>query len=141
MASVDFFKTLDDRKRRLWAEVCRSAARHPEWPRDALEDFFLFWTENGRDGIMKFERQQDFSVGHRIGSYMKRRRYLEIYWTSKLDKVRGKKQSSSLEQKRAAAMDEEAQKVYDSFFAAQEARQKEGNAAGSEGKEEKNGEE
>ena len=140
MDSVDFFKTLDDRKRRLWAEVCRSAARHPEWPRDALEDFFLFWTENGRDGIMKFERLKDFSVGHRMGSYMKKRRWLEQCWEAKLDKVRGKKQSSSLEQKRAAAMDEEAQKVYDSFFAAQEARQKEGNAAGSEGKEEINGE-
>ena len=140
MDSVDFFKDLDERKKRFWDEVCKSAARHPEWPRDGVEEFFLWWTQTTPYGMMKFELLKVFGTGIRMASYMKRRRYLDIYWTSKLDKVRGKKQSSSLEQKRAAAMDEEAQKVYDSFFAAQEARQKEGNAAGSEGKEEKNGE-
>ena len=134
MASVDFFKTLDDRKRRLWEEVCRSAARHPEWPRDALEDFFLFWTENGRDGIMKFERLRDFSVGHRMGSYMKRRKWLTAVYTARLERAQGQKSKGALDARRAAVMDAEAQRLYDSYFASQERAEKEENEKNEAGK-------
>lgn len=123
MASSDFFKDLDARRQRFWQSVCQCATRHPEWPRDGVEDFFLWWTQPTPYGRMKFELERTFGVGIRMASYMRRRSYLERYWEAHVERARGRKPAAaapSLEQKRAAAMDAEAQEMYDRFFGGEE---------------------
>jgi len=85
-----FFSDLDERKRRFWEKVCECARRHPEWPRDGVEDFFLYWTEESRDGQLKFEHLKTFGMGQRMNSYMKRRRWLNNFYENQLKKARGR---------------------------------------------------
>ena len=54
-----------------------------------------------------------------MGSYMKRRRFLNSYYDARLENARGKQRTKSLEQVRAEAQDAEAQSVYDRFFEGQ----------------------
>ena len=120
MAISSFFENLESRKAKFWQQCCACAARHPEWPKDGVEDFFCYWTAVNSEGQMRWEAMEFWSTGHRMGSYMKRRRYLEQYWDVKLDRARGKAQAKSLEQTRAEAQDAEAQSAYDQYFEEQE---------------------
>lgn len=120
MQFSSFFETLESRKAKFWQQCCACAARHPEWPKDGVEDFFLHWTAVNRQGQMRWELQNFWSTGHRMGSYMKHRRYLDQYWNARLERARGKAQAKSLEQTRAEAQDAEAQNAYDQYFEEQE---------------------
>ena len=50
---------------------------------------------------MRWEIQSYWDISSRMGSYMRRRRYLERYWEAKLERARGKQRTKSLEQVRA----------------------------------------
>ena len=120
MQFSSFFETLESRKAKFWQQCCACAARHPEWPKDGVEDFFMYWTAVNRQGQMRWEALQFWGLGQRMNSFMKRRRYLEQYWDVKLNRARGKAQAKSLEQTRAEAQDAEAQSAYDRYFEGQE---------------------
>ena len=114
------FENLESRKAKFWQQCCACAARHPEWPKDGVEDFFCYWTAVNAQGRMRWELQNFWSTGHRMGSFMKHRSYLDKYWEVKLNRARGKAQAKSLEQARAEAQDAEAQSAYDRYFEGQE---------------------
>ena len=116
MALSSFFETLESRKAKFWQQCCACAARHPEWPKDGVEDFFCYWTAANKEGQMRWEAMEFWSTGHRMGSYMKRRRFLNNFYETRLERARGKVQGKSLEQARAAAQDAEAQNAYDQYF-------------------------
>ena len=123
MQTSSFFENIESRKAKFWQQCCACAARHNarygdrwEWPKDGVEDFFMYWTAVNRQGQMRWEALQFWGLGQRMNSFMKRRRYLEQYWDVKLERARGKAQAKSLEQTRAAAQDAEAQSAYDRYF-------------------------
>ena len=124
MASSSFFETLELRRSRFWQQCTECAAHHNArrgdtwpWPQDGVEDFFSHWSAVDRRGQMRFEKEEFWSISHRMGSYMKRRRYLNAFYEARLENARGRRQGKSLEQRRAEAQDQEAQQVYDRFFA------------------------
>jgi len=116
MATSSFFETLESRKAKFWQQCCACAARHPEWPKDGVEDFFSYWTAVNREGQMRWEAMEFWGLGQRMHSYMKRRRFLNNFYETRLERARGKQRTKSLEQVRAEAQDAEAQSVYDRYF-------------------------
>ena len=119
MATSSFFETLESRKAQFWKQCLACAALHTEWPQDGVKDFFLWWTQTDSTGKMAFELEKKWGIGHRMNSYMKRRRFLNSYYDARLENARGKQRTKSLEQVRAEAQDAEAQSVYDRFFEGQ----------------------
>ena len=123
--SRSVFDDIEKRKAKFWQQCLECEAHHPEWPHEAWRDFFLLWSEENECGLMRWETLPFFGLGHRMGSYMKRRRYLESYYGAKLERVRGKKAAEkTTTQLRAEAMEQEAQNAYDKYFEEQEARGK-----------------
>ena len=125
MSSSSFFETLELRKRKFWQQCTECATHHNarlrrgvecEWPQDGVEDFFSHWSAVDRRGQMRFEKEEFWSISQRMGSYMKRRRWLESIYEAHLERARGRRQGKSLEQRRAEAQDQKAQQVYDRFF-------------------------
>ena len=141
MATSSFFETLESRKAQFWQKCQACAAHHnarrgehPEWPKDGVEDFFSYWSATNKLGQMRWETIQFWSISERMGSYIKRRRYLERYWEAKLERARGKQRTKSLEQVRAEAQDTEAQSAYDRFFEEQNGTLRSQNDEKNEGK-------
>ena len=120
MAFQSFHDDLELRRSKFWQQCCACAARHPEWPKDGVEDFFLYWTAVNRQGQMRWEALQFWGLGQRMNSFMKRRRFLNLFYETRLNRARGKAQAKSLEQARAEAQDAEAQSAYDRYFEGQE---------------------
>jgi len=123
MATSSFFETLESRKAQFWQQCLACAAHHNArygdhwfWPEDGVEEFFNYWKAVNKQGQMRWEMQPYWDISSRMGSYMRRRRYLERYWEAKLERARGKQRTKSLEQTRAEAQDAEAQSVYDQYF-------------------------
>ena len=124
MAASVFFENLEERKAKFWQQCLRCAAHHQEWPRDGVQDFFLHWSAINRIGQMKWETLPFWSTGHRMGSYMKHRRYLESYYAAKLENVRNPgRRGKTTAQLRAEEMEREAQNAYDRYFEEQAAAQ------------------
>ena len=48
MQTSSFFENIESRKAKFWQQCCACAARHPEWPKDGVEDFFMYWTAVNR---------------------------------------------------------------------------------------------
>ena len=123
MSTSSFFETLESRKAQFWQQ-CRACAAHHnarygdhlEWPQDGVEDFFSYWSATNKLGQMRWETIQFWSIGERMGSYMKHRRWLIAIYEARLERARGKQRTKSLEQVRAEAQDAEAQSAYDRFF-------------------------
>ena len=123
MATSSFFETLESRKAQFWQQ-CRACAAHHnarygdhwEWPQDGVEEFFSYWSATNKQGQMRWETLPFWSISSRMGSYMKRRRFLNSYYDARLENARGKQRTKSLEQVRAEAQDAEAQSVYDRYF-------------------------
>ena len=123
MSTSSFFETLESRKAQFWKKCQTCAAHHNArygdhwfWPEDGVEEFFNYWKAVNKQGQMRWEMQPYWDISSRMGSYMRRRRYLERYWEAKLERARGKQRTKSLEQVRAEAQDAEAQSVYDRYF-------------------------
>ena len=123
MSTSSFFETLESRKAQFWKQCQTCAAHHNarrgdrwDWPEDGVEEFFNYWKAVNKQGQMRWEMQPYWDISSRMGSYMRRRRYLERYWEAKLERARGKQRQKSLEQVRAEAQDTEAQSAYDRFF-------------------------
>ena len=97
MGTSSFFETLESRKAQFWQE-CQACATHHNslrgdqwfWPEDGVEDFFEHWAATNKQGQMRWEAQDSWSIAHRMGSYMKRRRRLNSYYEAQLEKARGK---------------------------------------------------
>ena len=123
MATSSFFETLESRKAQFWQQ-CRACAAHHnarygdhwEWPQDGVEEFFSYWSATNKLGQMRWETIPFWSISSRMGSYMKRRRFLNSYYDARLENARVKQRQKSLEQVRAEAQDAEAQSVYDRYF-------------------------
>ena len=123
MSTSSFFETLESRKAQFWQQCLACAAHHNarrgdhwEWPQDAVEDFFNWWKAINKQGVMRWETMPFWDLSSRMGSYMRRRRYLNNYYENQLERARGKQRTKSLEQVRAEAQDTEAQSAYDRFF-------------------------
>ena len=123
MATSSFFETLESRKAQFWQQCLKCAAHHNglrgdqwDWPQDGVEDFFSHWSATNKQGQMRWETIPFWSISSRMGSYMKRRRFLNSYYDARLENARGKQRTKSLEQVRAEAQDTEAQRAYDRFF-------------------------
>ena len=123
MSTSSFFETLESRKAQFWKKCQTCAAHHNArygdhwfWPEDGVEEFFNYWKAVNKQGQMRWEMQPYWDISSRMGSYMKRRRWLESIYEAHLEKARGKKRQKSLEQVRAEAQDTEAQSAYDRFF-------------------------
>ena len=141
MSTSSFFETLESRKAQFWQQCQTCAAHHNarrgdrwEWPEDGVEEFFNYWKAVNRQGQMRWEMQPYWDISSRMGSYMRRRRYLERYWEAKLERARGKQRTKSLEQVRAEAQDTEAQSAYDRFFEEQNGTLRSQNDEKNEGK-------
>lgn len=132
MATSSFSEKLELRRSKFWQQCTECAAHHNarlgrgvewEWPMDGVEDFFQYWSATNKKGLMRWETLTFKSIGQRMSSYMKRRRYLHAFYNAKLENARNPRQrGKSLEQRRAEAQDEEAQSVYDRFFEEQEGK-------------------
>ena len=127
MSTSSFFETLESRKAQFWKKCQTCAAHHNArygdhwfWPEDGVEEFFNYWKAVNKQGQMRWEMQPYWDISSRMGSYMKRRRWLESIYEAHLEKARGKKRQKSLEQVRAEAQDTEAQSAYDRYFEGQE---------------------
>ena len=123
MSTSSFFETLESRKAQFWKKCQTCAAHHNArygdhwfWPEDGVEEFFNYWKAVNKQGQMRWEMQPYWDISSRMGSYMKRRRWLESIYEAHLEKARGKKRQKSLEQVRAEAQDTEAQSAYDRYF-------------------------
>ena len=126
MSTSSFFETLESRRAQFW-QTCQACAAHHnglrgdqwDWPLDGVEDFFSYWSATNKQGQMRWETLPFWSISSRMGSYMKRRRWLESIYEAHLEKARGKKRQKSLDQVRADAQDTEAQSAYDRSFEGQ----------------------
>ncbi|MBQ9192073.1 MAG: hypothetical protein IJ142_10845 [Bacteroidaceae bacterium] len=114
---------MESRKAQFWKQCQTCAAHHNarrgdrwDWPEDGVEEFFNYWKAVNKQGQMRWEMQPYWDISSRMGSYMKRRRWLESIYEAHLEKARGKKRQKSLEQVRAEAQDTEAQSAYDRYF-------------------------
>ena len=123
MSTSSFFETLESRKAQFWKKCQTCAAHHNArygdhwfWPEDGVEEFFNYWKAVNKQGQMRWEMQPYWDISSRMGSYMKRRRWLESIYEAHLEKARGKKRTKSLEQVRAEAQNAEAQSAYDRYF-------------------------
>ena len=141
MATSSFFETLESRKAQFWQQCLKCAAHHNglrgdrwDWPQDGVEDFFNYWKAVNKQGQMRWEMQPYWDISSRMGSYMKRRRWLESIYEAHLEKARGKQRTKSLEQVRAEAQDTEAQSAYDRFFEEQNGTLRSQNDEKNEGK-------
>ena len=131
---ANFSKEFELRRSKFWQECQECAAHHNarrgvlyEWPMDGVEDFFSHWSAANKQEVMRWEKIEFWSIGERMGSFMKHRRYLDRYWDAKLERARGTRRSKSLEQVRAEAQDAEAQSAYDKLYEELEAAQKKQN--------------
>ena len=146
MPSSSFFDDLKLRRNKFWQQCIECAAHHNErrgvvweWPQDGVEDFFSHWSAMNRQGQMRWETIPFWSIGERMGSFMKRRRYLNAYYDAKLENARNPRgRSKSLEQVRAEAQDAEAQSAYDKLYEELEAAQKKQNGSRKNQNEENN---
>ena len=141
MSTSSFFETLESRRAQFWKKCQKCAAHHNglrgdqwDWPEDGVEEFFCYWSATNKQGQMRWETLPFWSISSRMGSYMKRRRWLESIYEAHLEKARGKQRQKSLEQVRAEAQDAEAQSVYDRFFEEQNGTLRSQNDEKNEGK-------
>ena len=117
--------TLDERRKRFWADCCHCHALHREWPAEAVKSFFLFWTQLTQGGqLFKFEAETSWGISHRMASYIRQGRWLDEVAAAKLERIRnggggsrrGKPAVSELERRRYEAANAEAEAVYDRYF-------------------------
>ena len=117
---------LEERRQRFWAQCCHVHARHPEWPAEAVRNFFLYWTELTQDGRQfKFEAEKTWGTGYRMKWYIVHGRWLDTAQEAKLERIRsggggrgrGAASTSELERRRARAVNDEAMAAYDRYFA------------------------
>ena len=92
--------SLEERRSRFWEEIKTYVnARHPEYPREAVHSFYLFWTQtvqipNGFGGattIFAFEDERRWSLAHRLKSYIKHGDWLNQMREARLNSARGLK--------------------------------------------------
>ena len=92
--------SLEERRSRFWEEIKTYVnARHPEYPREAVHSFYLFWTQtvqipNGFGGattLFAFEDERRWSLAHRLKSYIKHGDWLNQMREARLNSARGLK--------------------------------------------------
>ena len=83
--------TLDERRNRFWADCVHCAARHPEWPREAVQSFFRFWTQQVPDGRFAFEAEAKWGISHQMSRWVNHREEMENLREARLQRVRGGK--------------------------------------------------
>ena len=92
--------SLEERRSRFWEEIKTYVnARHPEYPKEAVHSFYLFWTQtvqipNGFGGattLFAFEDERRWSLAHRLKSYIKHGHWLNQMREARLNSARGLK--------------------------------------------------
>ena len=94
-------ESLDVRRQRFWADCRHCAARHADWPAEAVRSFFLFWSElNQAQTLMKFELEPTWGISHRMASYVQHGRWLTELAAARLSRVRGVKPKTEQDRQR-----------------------------------------
>ena len=81
----------DERRNRFWADCVHCAGHHPEWPKEAVRSFFLFWTQTVPDGRFAFEAEPKWGISYRMASYITQGHWLDKMAEARLQRVSGGK--------------------------------------------------
>ena len=57
-----------------------------DYPKEMLQDFFDYWTEPTKKGILRYELQKTWCTNRRLKSWAKRCKQFDVKGTSKIDK-------------------------------------------------------
>ena len=57
-----------------------------DYPKEMLQDFFDYWTEPTKKGILRYELQKTWCTNRRLKSWAKRSKQFDVKGTSKIDK-------------------------------------------------------
>jgi len=56
-----------------------------DYPKEMLQDFFDYWTEPTKKGILRYELQKTWCTNRRLKSWAKRSKQFDVKGTSKID--------------------------------------------------------